>query len=264
MAGKTGTSQNHHDAWFVGYTPDLVAAVWVGFPDALRPLEFPATPFSITGGTWPATIWASFASAALSGVPYTQVRTLDDTGTVTVDVDLSTGFLAGPLCPPEHVHTLRLPAGDAPTVVCPIHNPTGIGEFPAGVTPDTIGLGLQEAVGLLTRAGFQTSLVWADGGPLDQGTVFAQRPAPGASREPGSLVTITVAGPEPGSVVPAVLGMPREEAQRRFAAAGIPYQELTLAEADPADAARRAGLVWKQEPAGGAPVGERVTIWVNP
>ena len=67
MAGKTGTSQNHHDAWFVGYTPEMATAVWVGFPDALRPLEFPATPFSITGGTWPANIWSRFSAAALWG-----------------------------------------------------------------------------------------------------------------------------------------------------------------------------------------------------
>ncbi|MCP3975434.1 MAG: PBP1A family penicillin-binding protein, partial [bacterium] len=65
VAGKTGTSQQHHDAWFVGYTPELTAAVWVGFPDALVPLEYPATPYTITGGTWPAQIWARLASQAL-------------------------------------------------------------------------------------------------------------------------------------------------------------------------------------------------------
>jgi len=264
MAGKTGTSQNHHDAWFVGYTPDLVAAVWVGFPDALRPLEFPATPFSITGGTWPANIWARFASAALAGVPYSQIRTLDDGDSVTVEVDLSTGFLAGPLCPGEHVHTLRLPGRDAPSVICPIHNPTGIGLLPAGIAPDVIGFDLQEAVALLTRAGYQTSLDWADGGPLEQGVVFAQDPAPGAAHEAGSLVRITVAGPEPGSTVPAVLGLPVGEARRRLEADAIAYQQLVLAESDPDDAARRSGLVWKQEPAAGSPVSDRVTIWVNP
>ena len=33
LAGKTGTTENYGDAWFVGYSPDLVAAVWVGYPD---------------------------------------------------------------------------------------------------------------------------------------------------------------------------------------------------------------------------------------
>ena len=35
IAGKTGTTDNYGDAWFVGYTPELVVAVWVGYPDAL-------------------------------------------------------------------------------------------------------------------------------------------------------------------------------------------------------------------------------------
>ena len=38
VAGKTGTTDNYADAWFVGYTPELVVAVWVGYPDRLRPM----------------------------------------------------------------------------------------------------------------------------------------------------------------------------------------------------------------------------------
>ena len=55
IAGKTGTTDNYGDAWFVGYTPDLVVAVWVGYPDALRPMltEFDGEP--VAGGTLPAT-----------------------------------------------------------------------------------------------------------------------------------------------------------------------------------------------------------------
>ena len=38
MAGKTGTTENYGDAWFVGYTPQLVVAVWVGYPTTLKPM----------------------------------------------------------------------------------------------------------------------------------------------------------------------------------------------------------------------------------
>src|SRR5207248_4255672 len=38
VAGKTGTTENYGDAWFVGYTPQLVTAVWVGYPKGLRPM----------------------------------------------------------------------------------------------------------------------------------------------------------------------------------------------------------------------------------
>ncbi len=68
-AGKTGTAQQWRDAWFVGYTPDLVGAVWVGFPDRQRSMTPPATPFKVTGGSWPAEIWNRAMSAALAEVP---------------------------------------------------------------------------------------------------------------------------------------------------------------------------------------------------
>jgi penicillin-binding protein 1A len=60
VAGKTGTTDNYADAWFVGYTPELVVAVWVGYPDRLRSMttEFGGDP--VTGGTLPAQIWKKF------------------------------------------------------------------------------------------------------------------------------------------------------------------------------------------------------------
>jgi penicillin-binding protein 1A len=65
VAGKTGTTDNYGDAWFVGYTPQLAVAVWVGYPDELRPMltEFEGEP--VTGGTLPALIWKEFMSKAL-------------------------------------------------------------------------------------------------------------------------------------------------------------------------------------------------------
>ena len=65
VAGKTGTTENYGDAWFVGYTPQMVAAVWVGYPNTLRPMltEFHGDP--VAGGTYPALIWKSFAESAL-------------------------------------------------------------------------------------------------------------------------------------------------------------------------------------------------------
>jgi penicillin-binding protein 1A len=60
IAGKTGTTDNYGDAWFVGYTPELVVAVWVGYPDSLTPMrtEFNGEP--VAGGTFPAMIWKAF------------------------------------------------------------------------------------------------------------------------------------------------------------------------------------------------------------
>src|SRR4051794_25577791 len=63
-AGKTGTTENSGDAWFVGFTDRLTVAVWVGYPDRLRPMltEFAGGP--VEGGTFPALIWHDFQTAA--------------------------------------------------------------------------------------------------------------------------------------------------------------------------------------------------------
>ncbi len=65
VAGKTGTTENYGDAWFVGYTPQLVVAVWVGYPNTLRPMLTEFHGQAVAGGTYPALIWKSFMESAL-------------------------------------------------------------------------------------------------------------------------------------------------------------------------------------------------------
>jgi len=67
-AGKTGTSQNYRDAWFVGYTPDLVTSVWVGFYKTETPMRSVHGGRGF-GGTLAAPIWAKYMKNALAGVP---------------------------------------------------------------------------------------------------------------------------------------------------------------------------------------------------
>ncbi|HJS25644.1 MAG TPA: transglycosylase domain-containing protein [Actinomycetota bacterium] len=68
-AGKTGTAQNYWDAWFCGYTPQLAACVWVGYPQGQIPLEDVEGYSAVFGGTIPALIWHDFMLAALDGLP---------------------------------------------------------------------------------------------------------------------------------------------------------------------------------------------------
>jgi penicillin-binding protein 1A len=67
-AGKTGTTDDHTDAWFVGYTPTLATAVWVGYPNATIEMSS-VHGISVSGGSFPAIIWNLFVSAALAGTP---------------------------------------------------------------------------------------------------------------------------------------------------------------------------------------------------
>ena len=65
-AGKTGTTENAGDAWFVGFTDRYTAAVWVGYPDRLKPMTTEYRGQEVTGGTFPALIWHQFMVAALA------------------------------------------------------------------------------------------------------------------------------------------------------------------------------------------------------
>ena len=65
VAGKTGTTENYGDAWFVGFTPDLVTAVWVGYPNKLIPMTTEYHGHTVEGGTFPALIWKAFMQKAL-------------------------------------------------------------------------------------------------------------------------------------------------------------------------------------------------------
>ena len=66
VAGKTGTTENYGDAWFVGYTPQLAVAVWVGYPATLRPMLTEFDGDAVAGGTFPAEIFKTFVERALA------------------------------------------------------------------------------------------------------------------------------------------------------------------------------------------------------
>jgi penicillin-binding protein 1A len=62
-AGKTGTTENYGDAWFVGFNSELTVAVWVGYPDSLQPMESEYLGGPVAGGTYPAEIWHDLMTA---------------------------------------------------------------------------------------------------------------------------------------------------------------------------------------------------------
>jgi membrane peptidoglycan carboxypeptidase len=72
-AGKTGTTSDWTDAWFVGYTPNLCTAVWMGDPDAQVPMTN-VHGKRVTGGSFPAIMWHRFMYTADRAYPYSQFR----------------------------------------------------------------------------------------------------------------------------------------------------------------------------------------------
>ncbi len=104
IAGKTGTTQDNRDAWFVGYTPRLSTAVWMGYPD---PDEDGNPRFmddvrgrSVTGGSFPAQIWRDYMSAALEGEDHGSFAPPGDFSGEVLGTDLTTTTTTLPECEP--------------------------------------------------------------------------------------------------------------------------------------------------------------------
>src|SRR5918911_1157194 len=76
VAGKTGTSENFFDAWFIGFTPELVTGTWVGYAEGGQSLEYvldyARRLHGLSGGITPADIWKTYTKVILSGEPIEQ------------------------------------------------------------------------------------------------------------------------------------------------------------------------------------------------
>jgi penicillin-binding protein 1B len=115
-AGKTGTSSDLHDAWFAGYTPELVALVWVGY-DQPRPL-------GLTGAQAALPIWTRFMQRALEPEPVSTFEPPE--GVVERRIDPATGTLATWRCPDSVAEWFI--AGTEPTELCQSQGPVGVAQ----------------------------------------------------------------------------------------------------------------------------------------
>jgi membrane carboxypeptidase/penicillin-binding protein len=108
-AGKSGTTNDLRDAWFVGFTPELLTVVWVGLDDNQA--------LGLSGSQAALPIWTQFMIRALAGHQSTPFTTPD--GIVFADIDRDTGKLATPACP--RVFREAFLAGSEPTETCALH-----------------------------------------------------------------------------------------------------------------------------------------------
>jgi 1A family penicillin-binding protein len=110
IAGKTGTTDDHRDAWFIGYTPDLVVGVWVGFDGGAT--------LKLTGAQAALPIWVDFFRKA---VPALSIDFPVPPGIVTRTIDPRTSQLATTACPDSREEYFM--EGTEPILFCEIHNP---------------------------------------------------------------------------------------------------------------------------------------------
>ncbi len=108
-AGKTGTTNDLRDAWFVGFTPELLTVVWVGLDDN--------QPLGLSGSQAALPIWTSFMMKALAGHP--NVGFSAPAGVSFVEVDRDTGKIATPACPRVTLEAFL--SGTEPLATCELH-----------------------------------------------------------------------------------------------------------------------------------------------
>jgi penicillin-binding protein 1A len=228
VAGKTGTANEWRDAWFVGYTPDLVSAVWVGFPERQRSMVPPATSIRVTGGSWPAQIWHRVMEPALAGTPVSPFRE------------------------PEVVVPQERIAASTPPPATTV------------ALPDVAGQYETQARTVLEAAGFKVVTERRPNRQRASGMVADQTPAPGTQVTPGATVVIGVSsGPPRAIVVVNATGLAVDQAARMLQASGLNVD--IMVEDPPEDVRAGPGRVWKQEPGGGAVIdeGQTVRIWAR-
>lgn len=128
-AGKTGTTDDYKDAWFVGYTPQIITGVWLGY-DKPR-----SAGKGFTGGAVAAPIWERFMRKALAAkavVDFPRPETV-----VSVSIDPTTGALATDECPEKRDEFYRV--GTEPTAYCPLHGGAHPPEAAPGPAQDLSG-----------------------------------------------------------------------------------------------------------------------------
>ncbi|HEY4347747.1 MAG TPA: penicillin-binding transpeptidase domain-containing protein, partial [Gaiellaceae bacterium] len=211
VAGKTGTTENYGDAWFVGFTPDLVTAVWVGYPNKLVPMLTQFHGHSVEGGTFPAQIWKAFMQQALpyrkyepstfptASIPYSSPSTVLYRNN---KIELDNGNCRGS-------ESIQFFSGTAPSTEADC-KPNEVD------VPHLHGRTLAAAEARLTGQPLQYHIVYRAAAPGERvGVVTDQSPKTG-TLSAYDTVTLWVAKPTHG-VVPRLVGMPIARARARLA-----------------------------------------------
>jgi penicillin-binding protein 1B len=134
-AGKTGTTNDKRDAWFIGFTPKTLALTWIGFDDN--------APIGLSGAEGAVPIWTRYMLAVTAGQP--NVDFPAPAGISFTQMDETSGGLATSYCPPDTIVQAAFKAGTEPAVPCPLHMPQAppppmLDQFGNPIVLDTSGM----------------------------------------------------------------------------------------------------------------------------
>jgi penicillin-binding protein 1A len=128
--GKTGTTNDGNDVWFIGFTPEMVTGLWIGFD---QPQKIKA---NAQGGVLAAPAWTAMMREVYERrtIPTAWAR---PPGLTALDVDKTTGYKATPVCPKDVHYIESFIPGTEPAAFCPVHSPFGsMGGVMGGSGPD--------------------------------------------------------------------------------------------------------------------------------
>jgi penicillin-binding protein 1A len=215
VAGKTGTTENYGDAWFVGDTPQLVVAVWVGYPTTLKPMLTEFNGDSVTGGSFPALIWKTFAERALRYMK-AEPEFFPEPPALFTEAKLVTRRLT------RSGERLLLDNGRCPSRREVVYFE---GQGPSSVAncrddevqiPDVRGQTLTNAEARMDAQPLAPEVVFRPADPLEPaGVVVDQRPLRGYA-DPFDRVILIVTKPLHG-VIPRLVGRTLDDAETRLA-----------------------------------------------
>jgi penicillin-binding protein 1A len=134
VAGKTGTTNNGTDVWFIGYTPTLVAGFWFGYDDPK------SIGYGATGGSLAAPAWADFYQQGWKE-PVPSTAWQPPPGMTTVTIDARTGYKANEYCPITQIEYFK--PGTEPTTLCPLHAAPPVDSTATDSTKNILEKGVQ-------------------------------------------------------------------------------------------------------------------------
>ena len=252
-AGKTGTTENYGDAWFVGYTPRLVAAVWVGDPDKLRPMLTDYHGDPVAGGTFPAQIWKTFMQSALKEV-----------GARPEEFEPPPALYASPRYVVMRDGRLQLDNGICRGAFQLVVFSEGGPERTANCradevqVPNLVGVRLPAARSLLLAQPLKPLVVYKAAAPRQPlGVVVAQHPKPSRRLTANQVVTLVLPKALHGTV-PSLVGLRLDRALSKLARVNL-APRVQPADADPG---RRVVRQWPRAGVAAAP-GMRVRLAVR-
>jgi penicillin-binding protein 1A len=278
IAGKTGTTDHGENAWFTGFTPNLTASVWIGYPDVnVRMGTLHGQ--RVQGGTIPTMIWREFMEEAVKDLPVEKfVMPSDDLIKLRV-VDINGKiYLASRNTPEDKIILKEFHYGEEPQIFDSRHKAT---DRMPGVT----SLPREKAQGILSTYGFtNVEFIVEDSGHVAPGYTYRQEPQAGQIVNESTLIRVWVrpgvapaeeqvnqsqeeqvqqqAAPEKISAVPGIINLPWDQANHLLVYHGFNNIDYIYERNDGVPP----NHVYRQEPSGGqsANTNQRIRVWVNP